>query len=172
MTASLAGTVFALNRIVQAQRNSWCTGSISKTLMKRSSLFPSSPRIGAKAHIPSAFIGFSVAISNVAAVVSAIAVVWAAQRLRALFIGGLLAGIAGYALMAVPSPQHFLISVCLYNLAWGISLPIFLTLIRAVDFTNRLFVAGSATVFLPAVVVGPRRQSLDARHRSRPQAAS
>jgi hypothetical protein len=112
-------------------------------------------RIGAQAHITPAFIGFSVAISNVTGVVGAIAVVWAARRLRALLIGGLLAGIVGYALMVVPSPQHFLISVCLYNFAWGIALPIFLTLIRAVDFTNRLFVAGSATVFLPAVIIGP-----------------
>ncbi len=112
-------------------------------------------RMGEAAKIPASFVGFSIAVSSATGIVGALLAATAGRRLPGLFSVGLTTGIVSYLLMLVPGASFFLASACLFNFAWGLSMPLFQAIIRRADFTNRLFVASSATIFLAGVATGP-----------------
>lgn len=124
-------------------------------VLPMSSFWIFAERVGEGKGVPAGWIATGVAAGIASAVTGSILFSAISRRLRlaaALTLGGAL---GSYALLMVPSVPAFVAGVVLFNIAWGMAVPAFLSIIRAVDFTNRLYVSGTAMILLASTVAGP-----------------
>lgn len=112
-------------------------------------------RMAHGASVDRGFVGVAIAVGTVAAAGSAALAASLARHLRLLLVLGSTAGIVGYAAMLRPSAAIVLASACLFNVAWGMLVPVYQAVIRRSDAARRYFVAGPATIFLAGVTAGP-----------------
>lgn len=112
-------------------------------------------RMAREASVSAGLIGVAIGVSTMCAAAAAALAAALARRLRLVLVIGSLAGLLSYAVMLQPSAVTVFASACLYNVGWGMLIPGFQSVIRGADHTDRLFVAGPATVFVSAVVAGP-----------------
>lgn len=113
-------------------------------------------RIGVAHGIPGERIGLTISLCAVASAASAGIVGWLAGRVRlvAMIAIGTTIVIGAFIALGVPGFLAFALSNFLFAFGWGFAQSAYWGLLREVDATNRLFVAGPAAAGVGGVAAG------------------